>query len=81
MGELVTLYFRSNPDKHPKTRKNIVFFFAGHEKSGKHIDGVGEFLRNKYAERLDRTDLEAMREAFRVRGTSNATINKYQKLN
>lgn len=79
MGELVTLYFRSNPDKHPKTRKNIVYFFAGHEKSGKHIDGVGEFLRNKYAERLDRTDLEAMREAFRVRGTSNATINKYQK--
>lgn len=68
-----------NPDKHPKTRKNIVYFFAGHEKSGKHIDGVGEFLRNKYAERLDRTDLEAMREAFRVRGTSNATINKYQK--
>lgn len=31
LGELVALYFRSNPDKHPKTRKNIVYFFAGHE--------------------------------------------------
>ena len=53
LGELVALYFRSNPDKHPKTRKNIVYFFAGHEdrKTGKHIEGTGEFLRDKYAER------------------------------
>ena len=81
LGELVALYFRSNPDKHPKTRKNIVYFFAGHEdrKTGKHIEGTGEFLRDKYAERLDRSDLETMREAFRARGTSNATMNKYQK--
>lgn len=81
LGELVALYFRSNPDKHPKTRKNIAYFFAGHEdrKTGKHIEGTGEFLRDKYAERLDRSDLETMREAFRARGTSNATMNKYQK--
>lgn len=78
LGELVTLYFRSNPDKHFKTRKNIVYFLAGHDESGKHISGVGEFLRDKYAESLTRQDLERVRDGFRARGTGNNTINKYQ---
>lgn len=78
LGELVALYFRSNPDKHYKTKKNIVYFLAGHEKNGRHIEGAGEFLRDKIAERLTRVDLEAMREALRARGASNATQNRYQ---
>lgn len=80
LGELVILFFRSNPDKHPTTKRNVVYFLAGHKDptTGKHIEGVGEFLRDKYAEQLDRIDLEAMREAFRARGTSNATMNHYQ---
>ncbi len=78
LGELTMLYFRSNPDKHPETKKNIVYFLAGHEKDRKHVPGVGEFLRDKYAESLTRQDLERMREGFRARGTGNATINKYQ---
>lgn len=78
LAELTMLYFRSNPDKHEKTKKNIVYFLAGHEENGKHISGVGEFLRDKYAESLNRQDLERMREGFRARGTSNGTINKYQ---
>lgn len=78
LGELTMLYFRSNPGSHKKTKKNIVYFLAGHEEAGKHIPGVGEFLRDKYAESLSRQDLERMREGFRARGTGNNTINKYQ---
>ena len=77
-AELTMLYFRSNPDKHQKTKKNIVYFLAGHEENGKHISGIGEFLRDIYAESLNRQDLERMREGFRAKGTSNGTINKYQ---
>ncbi len=78
LAELAMLYFRSNPDKHQKTKKNIVYFLAGHEEDKKHIPGIGEFLRDKYAESLNRQDLERMREGFRAKGTSNGTINKYQ---
>lgn len=78
LGELVMLYFRSNPDKHIKTKRNIVYFLAGYEGDGSHIPGIGEFLRDKYAESLNRQDLERMREGFRSRGTGNNTINKYQ---
>lgn len=78
LGELTALFFRSNPEKHHKTKKNIVYFLAGHEKDGRHIEGIGEFLRDKIAERLTRTDLEIMREAFRAKGSSNNTQNKYQ---
>jgi integrase len=41
-------------------------------------DGTASFMRDKYAEMLNRQDLERMREAFRVRGTGNSTINKAQ---
>ena len=63
VAELVALYFRSKPDIHPKTKKNIIYFFAGHEDpaTGKHVEGAGEFLRDKYAERLDRADLAGVR--------------------
>lgn len=79
LGELVMLYFRSNPDKHPQTRKKIVYFLAGRENAdGSHIPGVGEFLRDKYADSLTRQDLERMREGFRIRKVGNNTINKFQ---
>lgn len=79
LGELAIRYFQFNPDIHEKTKRNIVYFFAGHEdKSGKHIQGIGEFLRDKYAESLSRKDLEQMRQSFRSKATSNATINRYQ---
>ncbi len=79
LGELTMLYFRSRPEIHHETKKAIVYFLAGHErKDGSHSLGVGEFLRDKYAESLNRQDLERMREGFRAQGTSNATINKYQ---
>lgn len=78
VGELTMLFFRSRPDFNTETKRHIVYFLAGHEKNGKHIDGVGEFLRDKYAESLTRQDLERMREGFRAQGTGNNTINKYQ---
>ncbi len=78
LGELTMLYFRSRPDTHETTRRNIVHFLGGREEQGRHVAGVGEFLRDRYAESLNRRDLEIMREGFRSRGTSNATINKYQ---
>lgn len=79
LGELTMLYFRSHPDKHPRVKRNIVYILAGHENSqGVHIEGPGEFLRDKYAETLSRMDLERLREAYRARGTSNASMNRYQ---
>lgn len=78
LGELVALYFRSNPDKHQTYRKGMVYFLAGHEECGKHVEGAGEFLRDKFAERLSRRDLERMRENVRANGSGNNTINKYQ---
>ena len=79
LGELTMLYFKSNPDKHHETKRHIVHFLAGYEdKKGRHIAGAGEFLRDKYAERLTRQDLERMREECRLRGTGNNTINKHQ---
>lgn len=73
------LYFRSNPDKHPRTKRSIVYMLAGHEdKNGNHVPGPCEFLRDKYAESLNRRDLERLRESYRARGTGNNSINKYQ---
>ena len=78
LGELTMLYFRANPEKHIKTKKNIVYFLAGHDRDGVHIHGAGEFLRDRYAESLTRQDLERVREGLRARGAGNNTINKYQ---
>lgn len=78
LGEVVMLYYRSHPESHPRTERNVVYFLAGHDADGKHVPGVGEFLRDKFADALTRQDLERMREGFRSRGTGNNTINKYQ---
>lgn len=78
LGELVALYFRSNPDKHKNFRRVMVYFLAGHEEGDKHVEGAGEFLRDKYAERLTRRDLELVRENVRANGSCNNSINKYQ---
>ena len=60
------------------TKRQIVYFLAGHEQNGQHVPGIGEFLRDKYAESLTRQDLERMREGFRAQGTGNNTIYKFQ---
>lgn len=78
LGELAALYFRSKPDMHRETKKAIVYCLAGHEEGDTHKEGAGEFLRDKFAESLNRQDLERLREAMRARGTTPATINKYQ---
>lgn len=78
LGELVMLYCRSNPELHRDTKRKIVYFLAGHEEDGRHIQGGGEWLRDKYAESLTRQDLERMREHYRGRGASNTTANKMQ---
>lgn len=79
MGELMVLYFKANPEKNAHTKKNIVYILTGHEdKNGTHVSGVCEFMRDKYAESLNRQDLERMRETFRAKGTGNNTINHYQ---
>ena len=77
LGELAVLFYRSNA-VHPKTKRNVIYFLAGHESKGRHIPGSGEFLRDKFADSLTRIDLEAMREILRSRGLSNTTANKYQ---
>lgn len=78
VGELVALFFRSNPDKHPQTKQKIVFLLSGYEHDGEHVPSPGEFLLDKYADALTRQDLERMREGLRARGAGNNTINKYQ---
>ena len=52
--------------------------FAGRDEDGKHTEGPGEFLRDKYADTISRRDLERLREESRLRGNSNNTINKRQ---
>lgn len=79
MMELAASFFHSHPDYHHETRKKILHFINGYtNSSGVWVDGIGQFLRDKYAEELTRTDLEIMREAMRKRGSGNATINKMQ---
>lgn len=70
MGELIAVYLRSNPDMHPETRKHIVWLFA--------YGGPCAFMRDKYAEALNRQDLKRLREAMRARNVGNNTINHYQ---
>lgn len=77
LGELAVLFFRSHQIHH-KTKRNVIYFLAGHERNGVHVPGAGEFLRDKYADSLTRLDLETMREILRARGVSNVTMNKYQ---
>lgn len=77
-GDLAIRYFKSRPDFHHETKKTIVRMIAGYTKDGQHVDGPAEFLRDKYAESLNRQDLEALREAYRLRGAGNNTINKRQ---
>jgi integrase len=79
--ELVVLFYRNNPSKNEHTKKNVLYFLCGHDDtSGRHTEGAGEFLANKYADSLNRRDLELMRDNMRVKNpkVSNATINKYQ---
>ena len=77
--ELAASFFRSHPDYHPETRRKIIHFVNGYiNATGKEVDGIGQFLRDKYAEDLTRADLEMMREVMRQRGSGNATINKMQ---
>lgn len=79
LGELTMSFFRSRPDYNHETKRHIVNHLAGWEDAaGRHHDGPGEFLRDKYADSLTRRDLEAMREAMRANGTGPATINKMQ---
>lgn len=73
LGELAIRYFKARPDMNAKTKSRIARFLA---------EGPGAFLRNRYAESLNRQDLEAMRSAIRARkwqrGSGNNTVNKYQ---
>lgn len=70
MGELTLAYLRSRPDLHRSTRSSILWLLAD--------GGPAAFLRDKYADMLNRQDLERMREGLRVRQVSNNTINHYQ---
>lgn len=79
LGELAVLFFQSNEDYYVKTKQTIIKLLAGREKNGKHIEGAGEFLRNKYADSLTRKDLEQFRVNIKKSGkASNATCNRYQ---
>ncbi len=78
LGELVIRFFRVHRDYHYMTKKKIINFFSGYEKNGKHVEGAGEFLRNKYADTLNRRDLEQVRANIMRNKASNTTCNKYQ---
>lgn len=67
LGELATSFFRS-VEHHPRTVKLVMFYLTGN----------GSFLFDRYADSLNRRDLERMREELRSRGVSNSSINKYQ---
>lgn len=78
LGELVAKYFQANPDKHKDLKRHVVYMLAGYtDRTGKHVEGACEFLRDKYAESLNRQDLERLRETYRKRGANNNSINHY----
>ena len=77
--ELAASFFRAHPDYHHETRQKIIHFINGYiNAAGKEVDGIGQFLRDKYAEEITRADLEMMRDVMRQRGSGNSTINKMQ---
>lgn len=69
-GELVLAYLRSRPDLHRSTRRSLLWLLAD--------GGPAAFLRDKYADMLNRQDLERMRENLRARDVTNNTQNHYQ---
>lgn len=70
LGELTLVYLRSKPDMHIETRKRIAWLLAD--------GGPAACLRDKYADMLNRADLERLREGLRIRNVSANTINKAQ---
>lgn len=76
VGELMTAFFRNNK-RHRGTVWQIVACLCGYKnkRTGKVTCGEGKFLFDRYADTLNRKDLEALREAYRARGLKNSTIN------
>lgn len=70
MGELIVKYLHGNPDLYHQTRERIIWLYAD--------GGPCAFMRDKYAESVNRQDLERLRENMRQRGAGNNTINHYQ---
>lgn len=77
--ELAASFFQAHPEYNQETRSKILHFINGYTNaSGKWVDGRGQFLRDKYAEDLSRSDLELMRTVMRKHKSGNSTINKMQ---
>lgn len=70
MAELIVKYLHGNPDMYYQTRNRIVWLYAD--------GGPCAFMRDKYAESLNRQDLERLRENMRERHSGNNTTNHYQ---
>ena len=70
MGELIVKYLHGNPDLFHETRERIIWLYAD--------GGPCAFMRDKYADSLNRQDLEQLRENIRGRKASNNTSNHYQ---
>lgn len=70
MGELLMIFARSRPELHDSTKRSLSWLFSD--------DGPCAFMRDKYAEALNRRDLEMFRENMRPRKVTNNTINHYQ---
>ena len=70
MGELIIKYLHGNPDLFHETRERIIWLYAD--------GGPCAFMRDKYADALNRQDLEQLRENMRERKASNNTSNHYQ---
>ncbi|MBP3734826.1 MAG: tyrosine-type recombinase/integrase [Desulfovibrio sp.] len=61
-------------------RRGYEVMMLGHErKDGTRFVGPGEFLADKYADTLDRRDLENFRAACRQNGNAEATVQKYEE--
>lgn len=75
VGEIATCYFRSVPH-HQNTVEKFFRALCGYErKDGTTSGGEALFLFKRYADTLNRRDLEILRENLRATGKANATIN------
>lgn len=79
VSELVSLFYKARRDIHRETRKYVAHFLWGYmDASNKHHPGRGAFLADKYAEDLNRKDLQMLREVMLESGSSPTTCNKMQ---
>lgn len=77
--ECVVAFIQAVPHCAHVRRGYETMMLGNEHKDGTRYQGPGEFLADKYADALDRRDLENFRAACRQSGDAEATVQKYEE--